>query len=31
LKRHAIPRKHRVKREDAIDFMKNMFNLKVGE
>jgi large subunit ribosomal protein L5 len=31
LKRHAIPRKHRVKREEAIDFMKNMFNLKVGE
>lgn len=31
LKRHAIPRKHRIKREEAIDFMKNIFNLKVGE
>lgn len=31
LKRHAIPRKHRIKKEDAIDFMKNAFNLKIGE
>ena len=31
LKRHAIPRKHRIKKEDAIDFMKNTFNLMVGE
>lgn len=31
LKRHSIPRKHRIKKEDAIDFMKNAFNLKIGE
>ena len=31
LKRRVIPRKHRIKKEEAIDFMKNTFNLKVGE
>lgn len=31
LKRHAIPRKHRIKKEDAINFMKKTFNLKIGE
>lgn len=31
LKRHVIPKKHRIKKEEAIDFMKNTFNLKVGE
>ena len=31
LKRQVIPRKHRIKKEEAIDFMKNTFNLKVGE
>ena len=29
LKRQVIPRKHRIKKEEAIDFMKNTFNLKV--
>ena len=31
LKRREIPRKNRIKREEAIDFMKKNFNLKVGE
>ena len=31
LKRHTIPRKHRIKKEDAINFMKGAFNLKIGE
>ena len=31
LKRRVIPKKHRIKREESIDFMKNSFNLKVGE
>ena len=31
LKRHVIPKKHRIKKEEAIDFMKNTFNLKMDE
>ena len=31
LKRAVIPMKHRIKKEDAVDFMKNSFNLKLGE
>ena len=31
LKRHIVPRKHRIKKEEAIDFMENTFNLKVGK
>lgn len=31
LKRRAIPRKHRIGKNDAIDFMKTTFNLKIGE
>tara|TARA_B100001964_G_C14250684_1_gene609785 strand:+ start:2928 stop:3437 length:510 start_codon:yes stop_codon:yes gene_type:complete len=31
LKRCAIPRKNRIKKEEAIDFMKTTFNLKIGE
>ena len=31
LKRAVIPLKHRIKKEDAVDFMKNSFNLKLGE
>lgn len=31
LKKRSIPRKHRIKREEALDFMKNTFNLKTGE
>lgn len=31
MKRRVIPGNHRIKREDAIDFMKKTFNLKIGE
>ena len=31
LKRHAIPKKHRIRKEEAIDFMENKFNLKIGK
>tara|TARA_Y100000310_G_scaffold342247_1_gene444607 strand:- start:21442 stop:21951 length:510 start_codon:yes stop_codon:yes gene_type:complete len=31
LKRRVIPKNHRIKKEEAMDFMKNNFNLKVGE
>ena len=31
LKRTEIPVRHRIKKDDAIDFMKNAFNLKIGE
>jgi large subunit ribosomal protein L5 len=31
LKRRAIPKKHRIKKEESIEFMKNTFNLKIGE
>jgi len=31
MKKHAIPRKHRIKKDEAIDFMKGSFNLKLGE
>ena len=31
LKRQVIPKKHRIRKEEAIDFMKNTFNLKMGE
>ena len=31
LKRCAIPGKHRIRKGEAIDFMKNTFNLKIGE
>ena len=31
LKRHVIPRKHRIKKEEAINFMKDAFNLNTGE
>ncbi len=31
LKRRTIPHKHRIRKEEAIDFMKNAFNLKIGE
>lgn len=30
LKRRTIPRRHRIKKEDAIDFMKSAFNLTIG-
>lgn len=30
MKRRVIPGNHRIKREDAIDFMKTTFNLKIG-
>ena len=30
LKRRTIPRKNRINREEAIDFMKGAFNLKIG-
>ncbi len=31
LKKHLIPRRHRIKKEESIDFMKNNFGLKTGE
>ncbi|MBU90696.1 50S ribosomal protein L5 [Candidatus Woesearchaeota archaeon] len=31
LKRRTIPKKHRINKEESIDFMKKSFNLKVGE
>ena len=31
LKKSVIPRKHRIRKEESIDFMKNTFNLQVGE
>ena len=31
LKKHSIPRKHRIKREEAIDFMKVVFNLNMDK
>ena len=31
IKRCTIPRKHRIKKEEAIDFLKNTFNLKISE
>ena len=31
LKKHAIPKKHRIRKVEALDFMKNAFNLSVGE
>nr|AJS11979.1 50S ribosomal protein L5P [uncultured archaeon] len=31
IKRCIIPRKHRIKKEEAIDFLKNTFNLKMSE
>ncbi|MBI2208692.1 50S ribosomal protein L5 [Candidatus Woesearchaeota archaeon] len=31
LKRHTIPKKHRIRRNESIDFMKSNFNLKLGE
>jgi len=31
LKKQVIPRRHRIKREEAIDFMKSNFNLNMGE
>lgn len=31
IKRAIIPKKHRISREDAIDFMKNTFNMKIAE
>jgi len=31
MKKRIIPRRHRIPKEEAIDFMKNTFNLKVGE
>ena len=31
LKRGTIPKKSRIKKEEAIDFMKTEFNLKIGE
>ena len=31
LKKRVIPRKHRINREESIDFMKNTFNLRTGE
>ncbi len=31
MKRRTIPKKHRIKKDDAINFMKNTFNLKIGE
>lgn len=31
VKRKQIPKKHRITKEEAIEFMRNMFNLKIGE
>ena len=31
LKRRSIPKKDRIKKEESIEFMKNVFNLKIGE
>ena len=31
IKKRIIPRKHRIKRDDSIDFMKNSFNVNIGE
>ena len=31
LKRREIPKKNRITKEEAIDFMKRLFNLKLGE
>lgn len=31
IKRCVIPKKHRIKKEEAIDFLKNEFNLKISE
>lgn len=31
IRQHQIPKKHRITREEAIDFMKNRFSLRVGE
>lgn len=31
LKRREIPKKNRITKEEAIDFMKKLFNLKLGE
>jgi len=31
LKRREIPRRHRIKKEEAIDFMKSEFNLRIGD
>ena len=31
LKKHTIPKKHRIQKEEALDFMKNAFDLSVGE
>jgi len=30
LRKHIIPKRHRIKKEEAIDFMRNTFNLKIG-
>ncbi|MBW2976670.1 50S ribosomal protein L5 [Candidatus Woesearchaeota archaeon] len=30
IKRRLIPKKHRIKKEEAINFLKNQFNLKIG-
>jgi len=31
MRKNIIPRKHRIKKDEAIDFMKNTFNLGMGE
>ena len=31
IKRAIIPKKHRISRQDAMDFMKNTFNMKIAE
>ena len=31
IKRAIIPKKHRISKQDAIDFMKNTFNMKIAE
>ncbi|MBI2523397.1 50S ribosomal protein L5 [Candidatus Woesearchaeota archaeon] len=31
IKRAIIPKKHRINKQDAIDFMKNKFNMKIAE
>jgi len=31
IKKKKIPKKHRITKEDAIEFMKNKFNVKIGE
>ena len=31
LKKHTIPKKHRIQKESALEFMKNAFNLSVSE